>query len=204
MTLYVETNFVLELAYLQEGSDSCEELLQLAEAGKLDIALPSYCLAESVDSATRRFRDRKELLASLDWHLDQLARSKPYANLRSTAEQTRSALAGSQQDELRRLDTSLQRIATVGRLLPIDTATLSRASSLRADGVMGDLQDSMVLASILVDLADTTPTRSCFVTTNTHDFARPDIKDALSQQNCKIVFSFADALGYCKSQLITP
>jgi predicted nucleic acid-binding protein len=204
MTLYVETNFVLELAYLQEGSDSCEELLQLAEAGKLSIVLPNYCLAESVESATRRFRDRKELVAKLEWHVDQLARSKPYAGLRATAEQTRSALADSQQDELQRLDATLQRMASVVRLLPLDTATLVRASMLRASAAIDELQDSLVLASVLVDRARDSSSNSCFVTTNTRDFSLPEVQDALSQLNCKPLFTFADALGYSKSQLVVP
>lgn len=43
MIVYVETNFLLELAYLQESSESCEEILRLAKSGL--ISLVAYSLS---------------------------------------------------------------------------------------------------------------------------------------------------------------
>ena len=44
MNVYVESNFVLELAFLQEQSSSCEEILSLAEGGRIQLVLPGYSL----------------------------------------------------------------------------------------------------------------------------------------------------------------
>ena len=41
MTVYVETNFVLELALGQEQSESCREVLRLAESDALVLAVPA-------------------------------------------------------------------------------------------------------------------------------------------------------------------
>lgn len=46
MIIYAESNFVLELAFRQEDCDSCEDILKLAEAGKIELLLPAYCLGE--------------------------------------------------------------------------------------------------------------------------------------------------------------
>jgi hypothetical protein len=43
---YVESNFVLELAFRQEDSASCEELLALAESRQIELLIPAYCLGE--------------------------------------------------------------------------------------------------------------------------------------------------------------
>jgi len=44
MIIYVESNFVLELAYLQEEHESCEEILNLAQEGKIGLVLPAYSI----------------------------------------------------------------------------------------------------------------------------------------------------------------
>jgi hypothetical protein len=42
---YVESNFILELAFRQEDHQSCESLLQLAEVGSIQLVLPAFCVA---------------------------------------------------------------------------------------------------------------------------------------------------------------
>ncbi|MGB6295983.1 MAG: hypothetical protein WBF90_07325 [Rivularia sp. (in: cyanobacteria)] len=45
MDVYVESNFVLELALLQEQHKSCQELLDLAEIKKIRLIVPAFSLA---------------------------------------------------------------------------------------------------------------------------------------------------------------
>lgn len=46
MRVYVETNFVLELALRQEQNESCEALLRLAEASRIGLVVPAFSLLE--------------------------------------------------------------------------------------------------------------------------------------------------------------
>ena len=46
MIVYVESNFILELAYLQEDHENCGRILKLAEAGKIQLILPAFAIAE--------------------------------------------------------------------------------------------------------------------------------------------------------------
>ncbi|HEX6290375.1 MAG TPA: PIN domain-containing protein [Herpetosiphonaceae bacterium] len=79
MNIYVETNFVLELVFQQEQAASCEQILQLCEAGNARLVLPAYSLAEPHEKLTRQASNRKELQQTLAAELRQLVRTAPYA-----------------------------------------------------------------------------------------------------------------------------
>jgi hypothetical protein len=53
VNVYVETNFVLELAFQQEQFVSCEQILQLGEAGGIKLVIPAYSLAEPHEKIIR-------------------------------------------------------------------------------------------------------------------------------------------------------
>ena len=78
MNVYLESNFVLELASLQEQSESCERILSLGEAGRVQLAVPAYSLAEPYETLVRRHRRRNRTKNALDWELGQIARSAAY------------------------------------------------------------------------------------------------------------------------------
>jgi len=47
MRAYVETNFLLELALLQEQYQSCDEILALCQNGSISLMLPAFCVPEA-------------------------------------------------------------------------------------------------------------------------------------------------------------
>ena len=46
MTVYVESNFVLEQALQQEQCDACDEILNLADSDTILLVVPAFSLAE--------------------------------------------------------------------------------------------------------------------------------------------------------------
>ena len=50
MNVYVESNFVLELALLQEQFASCEKMLGLCRSGDIPLVIPAYSLAEPYET----------------------------------------------------------------------------------------------------------------------------------------------------------
>lgn len=78
MIVYVESNFVLELALVQEKSDSCENILQLAEGGAIRIATPAFSLGEPYETLVRRHRERRLLAVSVAKEIAQLRRCTHY------------------------------------------------------------------------------------------------------------------------------
>ena len=77
MIVYVESNFVLELALIQAERKACQEILAICQSGKAQLVIPAYCLAEPFETTTRRNRDRKELSRRLEAELKQLLRTEP-------------------------------------------------------------------------------------------------------------------------------
>jgi len=58
VNIYVETNFVLELAFEQEQCSSCNQILQLCEAGRANLVVPAYSLAEPHEKLSRQAKSR--------------------------------------------------------------------------------------------------------------------------------------------------
>lgn len=79
MNVFVETNFVLELALEQHESPACEKLVDLARAQTIRLLLPAYCFIEPHETLTRRQLDRNALRLQVSKELAQLARSKRLA-----------------------------------------------------------------------------------------------------------------------------
>jgi len=78
MRLYVETNFILELAFLREEHEACEELLALSEEKRIELFLPVFSVGKTYEAWARRSRQRTELHTRLRLEILDLSRSKPY------------------------------------------------------------------------------------------------------------------------------
>ena len=60
MNVYVESNFVLELALLQEQSASGEAILRLGEEHRVHLVVPAYALVEPYETLARRHKQREK------------------------------------------------------------------------------------------------------------------------------------------------
>lgn len=81
MIVYVETNFILELAYLQERCESCRGILDLASTGAIALAIPAVCAAEARATWYRRAAERREFQAALQRQIREISRSEPFRTL---------------------------------------------------------------------------------------------------------------------------
>lgn len=72
MIVYVESNFVLEIALGQEENAEARRILNLAHEALVEIAVPSFALCEPFGTITQRGRDGIKLSRMLGDHLRQL------------------------------------------------------------------------------------------------------------------------------------
>ena len=72
MIVYVESNFVLEMALLQEEHQSCASIISLAESNSIDLAIPAFSLTEPYEVWRRRRWQRSELYQRLRTCLQSL------------------------------------------------------------------------------------------------------------------------------------
>jgi predicted nucleic acid-binding protein len=199
MNVYVESNFVLELALLQEEHESCERILMLCESGRAQLIIPAYSLTEPNETLIRRDRDRKRLSSELRLEFGQLSRSKPNQLSIDTFQSVLNLLSSSGEQQKQRFADIRNRLLQVALVVPLDTSILSLAAAYEGQFSLSP-QDSLVFASVLQRL-DTTPSLSCFLTRNSADFDTTRIREALGQRNCKLLFNFTDGYNYIQNQI---
>jgi hypothetical protein len=92
-------------------------------------------------------------------------------------------------------------VLSVVRLLPLNRRVFAKAVEYQKTRSLKP-QDSVVYASVMMDLAKKGAGDSCFITRNPRDFANPDIRDHdLSGQGCRLLTRFTDGLGYVRANV---
>jgi len=195
VNVFVETNFVLELALEQRESSACEKLVDLARARSIRLLLPAYSFIEPHENLTRRQLDRRALGKQVSKELAQLARSKPLAERVAASQEIVNLLIASDEYEIEAIEQVKQRLWLVGDVLPLDLDVLRSAAECQADYGLSP-QDAIVYASIRARLKLDHASDSCFVSRNPRDFDNSDLRQDLSSFNCKYFSSFATALRY--------
>jgi len=200
MNVYVETNFVLELAFVQDEHESCKRILALCEARHATLVLPTFCLAESYETLIRRAKKRRQIGDDLEGELRQLGRSEPYRDEIDALQSVVGLLIRSAEEEDRRLIAVLEQISRIADLIPLEADVVLNVRSCRATYKLTP-QDSIVYLSVLHHLASASGVESCFINRNRRDFDDPDIEESLASRGCKMLFSFTDGCNYVAHQV---
>ena len=184
-----ESNFVLELAFLQEEYESCLELLHLAESQAIHLVLPAFSVGEPYEVWVRRSKQRRELRDQLSTAIRELSRSKPYQASSHKVQELTNLLLRSGEEEKRRLDEALDRILRIAEVIPIGLSTIRSAIALQRSRSLSQ-QDSIVsLASILAHLAETSEDLRCF------SFFK-NSKDRRQQPDVSTLFRTKNLMGF--------
>jgi hypothetical protein len=123
--VYAETNFILELAYLQEQHASCEHLLALAESGQIRLAIPAFSLMEAQSAFASRSLLRDRAREALAQPVREIGRSLPYKFAGEASWRIIIALLSkTTREEGDRLKAVLDRILGSAELIPLETTVL--------------------------------------------------------------------------------
>lgn len=200
MIVYVESNFVLEIAFLQEGHESCAALLRLAESQDIHLVLPAFSIGEPYEVWVRRSKRRRRLHQQLSEATRELSRSRPYQGSSREFQELTNILISSGEEEKRRLDDTLESILQTVEVIPIGLTAVKAAITLQKRRNLSP-QDAIVYASILDHLASTSESERfcCFITKDSKDFVNPDIVNDLAAYNCRLFTKFSNGLGYVRS-----
>lgn len=198
MKIYVETNFVLELALLQEQERSCDEIVKDCESGKATLVVPACSIAEASAALEIRKKKRRELAQSLGQELHQFGRSETNApRLQDLREMTTLLVESIDLDATRLSDVAL-RLFNIAEVIPLAVQTLRRGEEFQS---AFDLKppDALVLASIFEHLGDQTETPSWFANRDS-DFKDPKITQLLTNRRCKLIGRFDHALAALRGE----
>lgn len=200
MIVYVETNFVLELAFLQEESEVCSAIVELSETGQIDLIIPAYSLVEPYEALVRRSKRRRELSTRISEETRDLSRSRPYAEISERASEITSVLINSGEEEKRRFEMTLARILNCAEVVPLDSTIITDSISAQASFSLSP-QDAIVYISVLNHLDQSPSGLKCFLNKNTKDFLNPDILSRLESHECRLIPRFAQGLEYIRTDI---
>lgn len=198
MIVYIESNFVLEIALLQEEYRDCRELLDLAERHNIKLIIPAYCVGEPYEALGRRLKRRRDLHRSFLQETNELSRSKPYRRIADESTRITTLLIDSIEDEKTRLDASLKEILSVAKVIPIGIQIL-KASVIAQEQFGFEPQDSIVYASVVSHLRRNPHSSKCFLNKNSKDFMNPDVEAEMGRFNCRVFPKFSNGLGFIRS-----
>ncbi|MEB3317107.1 MAG: PIN domain-containing protein [Cyanobacteriota bacterium] len=201
ISIYVETNYILELSFSQEQAQSCLHLLECCERGAARLVIPAFSIGECFDTLVRRSTQRKRLAETVSVELKQLSRSPAYKSEVPALDSITRLLISSLEDDKRRLDEILTRVLKVAEIVPLDQNVVTKAIGHRDKYGLG-YQDSLVFSSVIDHLRSAPSTPSCFLNRNSKDFDDPDIVETFENMDCKMLFSFDKGLNYVNRLLV--
>ncbi|MFL6194732.1 MAG: PIN domain-containing protein [Thermoanaerobaculia bacterium] len=195
MNVYVESNFVLELAFVQEEHGACEEILRACESGRIRLILPAYSLMEPVETARRRQINHERLREDLEDRLRELTRSEVYKTRIPAIRRAGLLLVEGSADDVRRLQTVRSRVLGCAELIPLERSILGNAVG-HQDRHELSVQDSVVYASVLSHL-ERTGEPACFLSRDV-DFNTLAIKGELAARSCRLISRFETGLQFIR------
>jgi predicted nucleic acid-binding protein len=199
LIVYVETNFVLELAYLRSTSDDCQRLLNLAGDGKISLVVPAFALIEARLAWQRNVKRRNRLHDDVRVELGELSRSRPLIDIGSRSQAFVAALIDTAEQDRRRLESAVHALLGQATVLPTEPSVVRQAHLTE---LLYDLspQDSIVYTTV-IDHARRNGEPKVFVTQNANDFRVPQIEEELAKHGCKLLFTFDAAERYVRSEI---
>ena len=199
MIVYIESIFIQELALQQEQHETCDRIIQYCEERQIKLVFPSFCIAETLDTLGRRKQERTTFLRELERDLTQLKRSIDYQETIDAITNIKYVLSRSIENDLPRLENTIDRIARTAETIPFDIGLFTGSSLYRE--LFNKPQDRIIYHCVLKHL-DQVPqeTEKCFITRD-KDFDDPDLKDNLEKMNCRLFFDFNDSLKYIESRI---
>jgi len=204
MIVYIESNFVLEMALEQEQSSAARSILSLAESHQVELAYPSFVLSEPFENVVKARRERNILQRSLVKTLNDLKRSEPHKRIILDLDSAINVLGDAHVRQIDLLYTIFGQLAYIGRCIHIDEANFRDASIYR-DSLGLSPQESIIYSAMVADLKRQPGGEAkCFLSCDRKAFGSDtdrSIKIELEKHNCRYIGSFTQALDFIQSSL---
>ena len=200
MIIYAETNFLLEIAYLQDGCESCREILALARQGKLSLVVPAFSLIEARQTWDRRSSEHNALQNQLQPIIRQLSRSEPFRTVTESSRELLTALGASGEDTRLRLEETIATLSTDATVLPLGAEIADRANQEELTLRLSP-SDAVVYAAVVSHLENAPPGPKCFLNRDSKGFANPGMDNRFARFGCKVITSFERGLDFIRSEL---
>lgn len=200
MNIYCETNFFLEIVFLQEQSKFCEKILFLARQNKIKLVIPAYSFAEAIYKLEAQRKKRENFRRELNLQISELAQTVSYKSQIANFRSLDTFLTQNIEEEKKRFEKSRKSLTKFAEIIPFESQTIQEAKPLATKYDLS-LQDAIVFSSILKHLSSNKVIQSCFLNRNSKDFSQPNIAKRLKTLNCKLFADFEKAHNFIASQI---
>jgi predicted nucleic acid-binding protein len=146
----------------------------------------------------RNANRRRRLHSVVRTELGELSRSVPLIDIPSQAEAFVAALVQTAQEDRRRLENAIERLALSGTVAHAGAVTLAKAVDIEERLGLSP-QDALIYALVLEHIQSAAHSERLFVTQNRRDFRA--VEPELAQRGCKLMFAFDAAEAYIRSRL---
>ncbi len=196
MIVYIESNFILELTFVQQEHLTCQKLLELAERNKIRLVIPAFSISEPYDTWYRKSTERKLFHDRLILESRTFSRSDLYRAFSDKADEVARMFISSIDEDKNRLDNTMQRVLGCADIIDASSSTIKEA--LQFQQLFGlESPDSIIYASVVSDLSRRQAHPSCFLNKNSKDFSEGSgIPEHLASFDCKLFTNFNQGLNY--------
>ena len=195
--VFVESNFLLELAFRQTDFGFCERIWQGARLAGYSLHVPQYVLGE-IFQMLRPLRNERE--RHLHYVLEQITQHRREDKSDGSAmdfltQQLTTLLEERTQSQTQRLYAVASQVVAIAESQVLTSAIVLEAQTVAlAHGLSP--QDALVYASVLAKLRELPGQEmKLFVSRNKNDFYKPEIIAELQELSCDFLFSFQAAAG---------
>jgi predicted nucleic acid-binding protein len=193
---YVESNFVLELALVQEGALDARQLLEAAQEGEIELAIPVFALCEPYSTVTNRARLQRRSWQPIEDQLRDLQRNAENQDLVEGLRAHLARLLELGRGEMNSLEQVIRELLICAAVLPL-TPEVHEASSRYQNEHDLAPADAIIYATVIRDAAARdAATEKFFVTRNSKDFDAPAIREQLREHRCELLFEFTSARAH--------
>lgn len=197
MHVFVESNFLLELAFEQEHYLFCQRIVAAANSGRFALVVPQYALTEVFQTLGRRRAERTSLRNSLAKEIEQHRRETgvDLDEMDSLSQLASNLLITRTLTQKRKLFEVVTQLAAVTPGPALNSAVIAEAAQQEEKHSLSS-QDALVYASVLAGLrALPQASQKLFITRNKADFNKKLLVEELRTQGCELLFDFRAAAG---------
>lgn len=194
MTLCVESNFVLELALGQRHAEAVKLILDFAQNGAVELAIPTTALFEPFTRVMRQRGKRRELRNRVNDEIDVLKRSQPHQLDVQRLATVQDLFVSIEDREKKRLDETVRRLIAFATIIEVDAEVYQEAFAFERDFGFEKMTDAIICAAILKHLSRADRQGSHMFATLDKDFRSDDIVERFARADCVVAFSFEECV----------
>lgn len=194
--VFVESNFILELAFRQEEYADCDRLIRAAESQEIVLVVPVYCLTEVFQTLGQRRQERMRAQDFLQEQIRQHLREQGAAtdDIMRLGASLRELLIARTDTQTAALFAITAKLSQLAQVVAMPGEVLSEAQQAQQRHSLTP-QDALVYASVCYGLKSAESAECLFISRNKEDFQKEALLAELRTWNCNYLSSFRAAVG---------